>query len=156
MTIALFNHLYTLLATNVPVAQVSEFTEDTYVPDGMTALLDAVGLTIEAVSARHAGLPEADKPSVIFAILTDGMENSSRRFSKGDIADMIGRMERDEAWEFIYLGVGMEAIHEAHAMGVHHARAYQSREAYVEGWTTDMNAAVSAMRMAPPRRRRND
>ncbi|MCL2471991.1 MAG: hypothetical protein FWF25_09705 [Propionibacteriaceae bacterium] len=64
-------------------------------PRGSTALLDAVGRSITAFGERLAALPEDDRPSrVIFAIMTDGMENASKEFTHAAIKEMITRQEK--------------------------------------------------------------
>ena len=48
----------------------------TYEPRGMTALLDSVGKSINAISSSVASLPEKERPQrVLFVIITDGAEN---------------------------------------------------------------------------------
>ena len=58
-------------------------TTDEYDPMGMTALLDAIGITIDSVGKRLSETPEDERPEkVIIAITTDGEENSSREYTK--------------------------------------------------------------------------
>ena len=65
----------------VPVAQVPELTELTYQPAEMTPLYDAIGRTLTA--AAHEVPPESKKLCVI---LTDGLENASREYTRDGIA----------------------------------------------------------------------
>lgn len=85
----------------------------------MTALLDAVGQTIDEVGERLAQTPEQDRPEkVVFVILTDGQENSSVAFSYDDIRRRIQHQENKYNWEFVFLGVGLEGFSEAANIGV--------------------------------------
>jgi hypothetical protein len=92
---------------NVPVAQVPELTEQTYQPAEMTPLYDAIGRTLTA--AGHEVPPESKKLCVI---LTDGLENASREYTRDGIARLIKDHEA-KGWTFVYLG----ADHDAWAAG---------------------------------------
>ena len=81
-TLVLFDDQYEVPFHSVPIAEVVELDTNTFVPRGSTALLDAIGPTIDELGAKLAALPEADRPGqVIVAILTDGMENASHRYT---------------------------------------------------------------------------
>ena len=110
---------YKVIDENVPIANVQPLTEVTYFPGGSTALLDAVGRTIESADKRIQALPEEAKPSkVIVAILTDGEENDSEKFSKSKIFEMIQTQQEKNKWEVLYLGANQDAFHEGAQMGI--------------------------------------
>lgn len=92
---------------NVPVAQVPELTEQTYQPAEMTPLYDAIGRTLTA--AGHEAQPESKKLCII---LTDGLENASREYTRDGIVRLIKDHEA-KGWTFVYLG----ADHNAWAAG---------------------------------------
>ena len=69
---------------NVPVTQVPELTEQTYQPAETTPPYDAIGRTLTA--AGHEVPPESKKLCVI---LTDGLENASREYTRDGIARLI-------------------------------------------------------------------
>lgn len=89
------------------LAQVAALTEDTYQPEASTPLYDAIGQTLAA--AGHAAPPDSKKLCVI---LTDGLENASREYTRDGIARMIKEYE-GRGWTFVYLG----ADHDAWAAG---------------------------------------
>lgn len=83
-----------------------------YQPGGMTALLDAVGTTIQGTDAWLAAHPKF-KGKVMCVILTDGQENSSRIWHintrGGDPEHDLGALikaRRESGWEFVFLGAG--------------------------------------------------
>jgi hypothetical protein len=92
---------------NEPVALVPELTERTYQPAEGTPLYDAIGRTITAAGRDVS--PEFKKLCVI---LTDGLENASREYTRDGIARMIKEYEGN-GWTFVYLG----ADHDAWAAG---------------------------------------
>ena len=78
VTTVLFDHEYELLHDHVALKDVAPLTDREYFARGSTALLDAVGRTINTIGARLAATPEEERPAhVVFAITTDGMERSS-------------------------------------------------------------------------------
>jgi hypothetical protein len=80
----------------------------TVYPDGMTALYDAIGQSIEFVKKKAGeGLAETDS-DVVMLVLTDGHENSSKIHSGMDVKEMIQACERTEKWNFLFLGAGLD------------------------------------------------
>lgn len=95
----------------MPLAHARNLSRTTFIPNGWTALLDAVGTTINRVGERLARLPEASRPEqVLIVIITDGEENKSRRFNKKQIEDMVKHQTDKYSWQFLYVGANLEAI----------------------------------------------
>ena len=119
LTLVLFDHEYLIAHDNVDIHSVPPLDAGTYVPRGMTALLDAIGRTIDAIGARLANTPEEQRPGkIIVAILTDGMENASRDYNNRRVADMISHQQHKYAWEFIFLAANQDAIATAHILNI--------------------------------------
>jgi len=115
----LFDDLYEIVHNGVPVRDVPALTEKTFVPRGATALLDAVGKTMNAVVARLADIPADERPeNVIVAILTDGQENASREYSLAMVRELIGRFTNELHWDFIFLAATADAFADARRMGI--------------------------------------
>jgi len=99
-------------------------------PGGTTALLDAIGRTINTIGERLNRTPEPDKPgNVIVAILTDGLENASQEFKRKEIFKMIKHQREVYSWEFIFLGAKQDAISTGAKMGIPIANAVTFSEA---------------------------
>jgi uncharacterized protein YegL len=123
LTLVLFNHHYELIHEARDIQDVAYLDKGSYTPQGMTALLDAVGRTIDDVGQRLADTPEAERPStVIVSILTDGRENSSSDYTKTRVREMVERQQEKYSWEFIYLGANVDAFAEAGALGIPEAK----------------------------------
>lgn len=119
ISLILFDHEYSPTITDVPIEEMPSLTTKDYVPRGMTALLDAMGRTIDDLGKHLADLPEADRPGdVIVVTLTDGLENSSRDYSRSRVAEMVKHQEDKYGWEFIFMGASLESIKEAEALNV--------------------------------------
>jgi hypothetical protein len=110
MTIALFDNEYILMCSGKPLGDVEPFNENTYVPRGSTALLDAVGRTINETNQRN---PE----KAIIVVLTDGHENSSHEFTKQAIKKMIADCEA-KGWVVVYLSADANAFEDGRTVGV--------------------------------------
>lgn len=124
LTLVQFDDQYEVPVDNLPVSEVVSLDTSTYVPRGSTALLDAVGTTIETFKKRIKALPEDQRPGqVVFAIFTDGWENSSVRYTWIDIAKMIKKRREKDGWEFLFLAANQDAIATASQMNInaHHA-----------------------------------
>lgn len=123
-TLVQFDDKYEVVHAHVPVQDVPPLTDQTYVPRGSTALLDAIGRTIVATGARLAMMAEADRPQVVvFAVQTDGLENASHEFTRQQVFDMIRHQEANYAWQFVFLAADQDAIAEGGRMGFAAARA---------------------------------
>jgi len=122
-SLTLFDTTFECRHTSLPIAEVPPLHADTYIPDGGTALLDAIGETIDSLGQKLAALPDTERPGhVTFAILTDGEENSSRRYSWLQIADRIKHQTETYSWEFLFLGAGPDTIASAGRMGIHYSK----------------------------------
>ena len=99
MSLALFNDTSRLLYDALPIAEAPPLTRELYKPSGNTALNDAIGQMIRAIGKRAKR-----QTRVLIAILTDGAENASRKFSKADILQMITYRRTTYDWQFIFIG----------------------------------------------------
>jgi uncharacterized protein YegL len=124
VTTVLFDDKYEILHDRIDIKAVGPMTEREYYVRGNTALLDAVGKTINKIGSVQKNTAKdyrADK--VLFVITTDGMENASRDFSYDMIKSMIRNQKGRHGWEFIFLGANIDAAEVAGRMGVAHSRA---------------------------------
>jgi len=104
----------------IPGEEVRPLGND-YSPNGMTALYDAVGDAVTKTGAYLESLPDEDRPQdIVVVILTDGMENSSRRWDLGQVARLIADAE-DDGWQFVFLGANLDSRAVAHRMGMRNA-----------------------------------
>jgi hypothetical protein len=123
-TLVLFDHEYLVPHKGVDIQRVPELNEQSYVPRGQTALLDAVGRTIDELGARLAAMPEAQRPAkVIVAIFTDGFENASRVYTTERLAASIKHQQEKYNWEFLFLAANQDAIATAAQIAIPAAQA---------------------------------
>jgi hypothetical protein len=119
LTLAQFDTIYEIVHDGKAIKDVPLLTNETFVPRGGTALLDAIGNTINRTGKRLSDMPENERPGkVIVVILTDGEENSSREFTSSKISDLITLQRDTYKWEFVFLGANQDAIMTASQMGI--------------------------------------
>jgi len=149
LTLILFDHEYLVPIDALPVAEILPLDNDSYVPHGSTALLDATGRAIDELGARLAALPEKDRPvQVIVAILTDGLENSSQDYTWQQIADAIKQQSEQYRWTFLFLGANQDAIETAAQMNIKatNAAAYVADAAGLHASASSLTRKVRALR----------
>ena len=125
VSIVLFDNVSEVLVDRTPIAEVANLTTAQYQVRGCTALLDAVGDAIRYHEKVQRILPESHRAEhVIFTIITDGLENASRRRTYSEVKRMI-EAKQEDGWEFIFLGANIDAAAEAGRMGIRADRATQ-------------------------------
>ncbi|MBP5167126.1 MAG: VWA domain-containing protein [Oscillospiraceae bacterium] len=120
----LFDTECSVLYDRAELSGIEPMTEDSYCPGGCTALLDAIGGAVKHISNVHRYAREEDVPGkTVFVITTDGMENSSRRYSYDEVRKAVKRAQEKDGWEFLFLGANMDAIKAARSFGIREERA---------------------------------
>ena len=90
------------------IKNIKKLTNKEYYVRGCTALLDAIGKTIN-------NLDKKVNNKVLFVITTDGLENASREYNKDKIKSLI---EQHSNWEFIYIGANIDSYGEGASIGI--------------------------------------
>lgn len=116
LTLVQFDTQYEFVHRGVPMAQVGPYR---LVPRGNTALLDAMGRAINETGDRLERMKPEDRPGlVVFAVVTDGLENSSQEFTKPKIKEMIQHQQDVYKWHFNFLAANQDAFAEAGELGI--------------------------------------
>ena len=108
VTTILFDNEYEVLHRRENIKNVKDLTKKEYYVRGCTALLDAVGKTINLMDNEEA-------KKVIFIITTDGLENASKEYSKEKVKKLI---ENHKNWEFMYIGANIDSYSEGASIGI--------------------------------------
>lgn len=124
ITTVLFDDKYELLHDRIKLQGIEPITDKEYFVRGSTALLDAVGITINKIVNVQKHTAEDERAEhVMFVITTDGMENASREFNYEKVRQMIEHQKNKYGWEFIFLGANIDAIATAERFGISKDRA---------------------------------
>lgn len=109
LTLIQFDDRYEISYKNTPIKEVNPLIlNETFVPRGSTALLDAIGKTIEELETER---------DVILVIITDGFENASRTYKKEAVMKIIETKE-NEGWNVLFLAANQDAISAGGSIGV--------------------------------------
>lgn len=111
-----FDSNYDVVYEDRPLDEVPQLS---LVPRSSTALLDAIGRTINTVGERLSKIPEDQRPgAVVFMIITDGRENASREFTYPNIKGMIEHQTKEYHWQFAYLGADIATFEDGQKLGI--------------------------------------
>jgi len=122
-----------------PVEKLNRISSEHYSPNGMTALLDAVGQTILALNGKVEREIKKNEASVVVIIITDGYENSSKHFNHSKIKSMIGELESTKLWSFSYYGADMDDISDATKMGIHRDNSVMLKKSAMEDFAHELS-----------------
>lgn len=148
----LFDHVSTVLHDRVPLERVEPMTDRDYTVRGSTALLDAIGGAIRHIANIHKYAREEDRPMhTLFVITTDGMENASRNYDIETVRRMIHR-QKEQGWEFLFLGANIDAVKTAGSFGIGADRAvnYHADQAGTQLNYEVLSDAICAVRASAP------
>ncbi len=150
LTLVLFDNEYLVPFEGIPIGEALPLDTTTFVPRGSTALLDAIGTTIDRLGARLEAIPEPMRPGqVIVAIFTDGCENSSSKFTWKDVSGRIQEQTNTYNWQFLFLGANHDAIATASLLNI----ATSQASSYVaDGIGTRKSAKAMSRKMAAIRK----
>lgn len=133
---------YDKLTELTPLPVVPRLSHDNYQPSGGTPLYDCVARLIRETEAATAPLKPV--PEVLFVIMTDGEENSSREFNRERIFKLISQ-KTELGWTFVFLGANQDAWAVGESIGVGRASSmtYDASAVGVENSLVMMSRATS-------------
>lgn len=117
ITLNLFDSKFKPMYNSISLNEATELTEENYIPSSMTALYDAVGLSIDEAKERFDENPDIKPDRVLVVILTDGEENTSKEYDQKRIFEMIDEQSKND-WEFIFLAANQDAMKTAKTMNI--------------------------------------
>ena len=148
VTTILFDDEIEMLHKRVNIKEIKNITSNDYYVRGCTALLDAIGYSINFMINVAKNKNEEKAKNVLFIITTDGHENASREYSYEKIKKMITYQKEKYNWKFLFLGANIDAISTAKNFGIskEFASNYMSDEVGTKLTYEVMNDAISGCR----------
>jgi len=141
-SLTFFNSEVQDILKNEPVKQIELLSNNNYRPDGMTALLDAVGGSIDRIEKQFGKELENDEISVVMIIITDGYENASRYFTYHMVAEKIVSLDETGKWTFSYLGADFDAIHTSKMMNIRKENVMNFRKKSYASMMDDLSDSI--------------
>ncbi|MFM9943470.1 MAG: hypothetical protein ACKVP7_28730 [Hyphomicrobiaceae bacterium] len=128
-----------VIRDRAPAQSCAELQPDEYQPRASTPLLDAVG---HGVALLDKGTDSNERR--VLAIMTDGLENASREYTKETIKALLDRKQKEDGWLILYLGADHDAWLQARSLGLSAGNVA----------SFDKRAAVASMRSMKSREAR--
>ena len=120
----LFDHVSEVIHDRVPLDKIEKLTSKEYYTRGSTALIDALGGAIHHIGNVHKYARKEDVPdNTLFVIITDGMENSSHKYSSDAVKAKVERQKAKYGWEFLFIGANIDSVETARHYGIDPERA---------------------------------
>ena len=128
-TMVLFDDKYEVPFNGIDLDVVPVLTTDLYSARGMTSLYDAIGKSVRDTENFLSTIPEDQRPgSVIFLIVTDGQENSSKEFAgeagRLRVQEMVKNQTEKFDWNFIFMAANIDAKVVGDSLGVDSNRSF--------------------------------
>lgn len=118
LSLVLFNSQVELAWWDQDVREVDKLTHLLYQTGGSTALLDAVGQTLERTRQKIEEMHPDERPdNVVVLIMTDGYENASQTYGPKTVRRMV-ELRESEGWQFVFIGADINAEQIADKMGM--------------------------------------
>ena len=145
----------------MPIAQVTEFND--YHPRGGTPLFDAMG---ESLTRLHEHIKDDENATAVVTIITDGMENASRKWTSEALRHLIEQL-KEEGWTFSYMGSCHDVVEVTMKLSIDHVMEFDhddvgasntwhrdssSKRAYYERMNRDFDAMASREKKMAMRR----
>jgi len=141
-SLTLFDTVVEMKYKAAPLAKVAKLDDATYRPSGNTALLDAIGNTVQTV-----GSDSFDK--IVTVIMTDGEENSSREWTLNAIRTLIKTKEAAGNWTFVFLGANVDAFEQGANLGVPIAQSVRYDPANYPAVYASLASSTNAFSASP-------
>lgn len=140
MTLVLFNLHNRVVYKDMPLRDVPLLTRQSYRPDGITALLDAIVDTVKPeIKLKRDG-------KTVLCILTDGEENASKlENTKLKVAKLLRKCQDKLNWDVLYFGANIDSFAEAGSIGIraNTTMNYSQTDSGIRSVYTAMTMAVS-------------
>ncbi len=125
MSFVLFNFLEIKnLYIDEPVDQLPKLTEDSYTPNALTPLYDAMGQAFTEIERLQ---DKATNAHVIASVITDGLENASREYSFEQLKKFITRLKA-KRWEITYYGANHDVEEVSKTLNINVGVAFEASE----------------------------
>ena len=145
VSIKLFDHQEEMLIRSLNLEDVRPIKRTQYVPRGQTALLDAIGNTLNYFMEKKLDNTNAYHCCTVY-VVTDGYENCSKIYNSENIKNLISNAEKNFNIKILYLAANQDAILEASKFGIDSSQALNYDENHDNVLSAYRSAASAASR----------
>ena len=138
VSLTLFNWYITEVFDCDSIQNVPYLLWDDYFPNGGTAMLDGIGISL--TSLQH-NLDTLDNATAIVTIISDGLENASEKYSHEQVVDMIDKLKKQGVM-FVFMGTDIDVARVASSLHIDEYKVFENTtEGMNEAWATSMKAS---------------
>jgi uncharacterized protein YegL len=135
-----FNEEIRKVYVDVPLSEMKDYTS--YSPAGMTALFDCIG---EAIDDK---MKTDRKMNTVLIIITDGQDNSSKKFKIDEIKEKTKTQQEKYNWQILFLAANQDAFAGGASLGISKCSPYdQTRRGGLMNLVRACSTQVSAYRV---------
>jgi uncharacterized protein YegL len=125
-----------------PIEEIQLLSRENYRPGGMTALLDGIGKSIQAIRRKYDQEIREDLASVVIVILTDGGENASKFYTQNLIAETIKELDATGKWTFSFLGADLDAVQASDNLNIRRENIISFNKENYSGIMDQMSSSI--------------
>lgn len=137
VTLTLFNNIVTDVYNCDTVQNIPYLLARDYQPDGMTAMLDAIGFSLTRLQKK---LNKLENATAVVTIISDGMENASHLYSLDQVVKLIDQL-KEQGVMFVFMGTNQNVAMTASAL---HIDEYNVFEYNTEGMKSAWQSGIKA------------
>lgn len=140
-TLVKFNDKINVKYENFPLEEIKLLKSYDYIPSGSTALYDAIGYTINRFRNER---------DVLMVIITDGQENSSKKYNKEFVTTKLNEKKKYNNWSYVYLSCDLETFRQGTSIGLgnsfYSSNVQIKQDSYGSYISNNLNNALSNYR----------
>lgn len=138
ISLTLFNQKVTNVFDCDVVEDVTELLFDNYVPNGKTAMLDAIGISLTNLQKQ---LDQLENATAVVTIISDGLENASTKYRLPQLVELIDTL-KEQGVMFVFMGTNQNVEMTATALHIEEYKVFDySSEGMTDAWHRGIEAS---------------
>lgn len=137
VSLILFNANVTKVFDCDTVQNMPNLLAENYMPEGITAMWDAIGISLSKLQNR---LDSLDNATAVVTIISDGLENASRRYTLEQVVSLIDNL-KEQGVRFVFMGTNQNVAQTATQL---HIDAYRTFEYTADGMRDAWESGIKA------------
>jgi len=121
------------------VQNMPNLLTENYLPEGPTAMWDAIGISL---SDLQQNMDSLDNATAVVTIISDGLENASHRFSLAQVVSQIDSL-KDQGVMFVFMGTNQNVTQTAAQLHIDTYRIFEyTEDGMRDAWESGIKASA--------------
>ncbi len=139
VSLTLFNADVTKAFDCDTVQNMPNLLEENYMPEGITAMWDAIGISL---SDLQQNLDSLDNATAVVTIISDGLENASHRYSLEQVVSQIDGL-KEQGVMFVFMGTNQNVAQTAAQLHIDAYRVFEyTADGMKDAWESGIKASA--------------